>query len=936
MTKNPAKSVSKGVFSSTYALILTVAVLLSAVGCGQGIDSAQNHVNRGIEFEKTFDWRSASIEYRNALQKDPGHAEGRYRLATTMMKMGDYASAEAEFRRARDLGYDPDQIRLLLLEVLLEQERFGLIMDEIRSIEETPDHQKPMLEAYRGLALLGIGNIDAGELALRQALEMDASLSKAHLGLSLVELRVNRDANSARERINKAIEADPGTSHGWRMLGELEQVLGRHEEAEHAFSKAIEIQGNVILNLARRALSRVQLGRLADARSDLDIVASSGLAGHYFVSYVDGLVYFNEGRYQDAVRSFEASYNASPSHVPTRIYLATTRMRLGQMEQARLHARWLYANVPDLPVAGHLLGVVRYTSGEYEAARDFLEVLLAQAPDDVEILSLLGQIALKGEDPEKAAQYFSRALAIRPGSHELQRMLMISRFGSTGFLDDELPTQTTTGEERTYSHQFTRALHSFNSNDFEGALLAAQQLHERYPDRVDPVNLIAAVHFALGDWDAGKLHLRKVLEYRPNDFNTLMNLARVELSSGNLEQARVLLSDLGVRHPGDENLTLLRYRLEEEAGGTNAILVLEDALKSNPQAGMVRSRLANHHLEAGNLREALALTDDVDRSALVNYPVLLEIQGKAEMQLGNIDEAIQSFGEWVAIAPSSPEARLFYADSLARSGRLDESQAIIAEALELAPLHLGIRIAHIKMLAASGEAARAEAELTALRTDFGDHPEIMGVEGWYALVVRDLSRAETALRSALKQSPNAELVMLLSNALWLKNDYTDAIFVMQEWVDSNPADIGLLMQLAGAYVALDNETQAISVYQRVLVLQPNAVPVLNNLAWLNKARDLGQAKHYAERAISLAPDDPFVLSTVGMIRLEEGDDEASYRYLREAVERAPDNLEIRLNLSKVLVARKSFDQARDSLGSIIEEGQGGAVVEEAKALLEAL
>ncbi len=85
-------------------LAAVLCLIAGVVGCDR--TTAQQHFDRGQSFVAANDPRSAIIEFKNALQKDPNLAVARFALGQTELTIGDYPSAVKELERALDLGAD--------------------------------------------------------------------------------------------------------------------------------------------------------------------------------------------------------------------------------------------------------------------------------------------------------------------------------------------------------------------------------------------------------------------------------------------------------------------------------------------------------------------------------------------------------------------------------------------------------------------------------------------------------------------------------------------------------------------------------------------------------------------------------------------------------------------------------------------------------------
>lgn len=916
-------------------LMIITALLMAIGGCGQVSYTVEEHLSRGMEFEQQGDLSAASIEYRNALQQDPSSAEGRYRLGLLFLRQGDGAGAETELKRARDNGKDEDEIRLPLLRALLHQQLYGRIMDETRQLESLPESQVPEVLAFRGLALLGIGNAREAENSFGEALALDPDLVDAQIGMAVIAFRSDRDPDGAREWLEKALENDPQSVLAWSLMGDLEQALGRFDEAEQAFGAALEHREYITLDQAKRALVRVQLGKLEEAEADIRALKRQGVGEQPYVSYVEGLLHFSRNELDAAATAFEVSHAAEPNFVPNRLYLATTKLLSGQTEQARQHAQWLYANVPNSQEVSRLLGAVRMSRREFAEARDILQTALQNSPEDRTTLGMLTTVSLLEGDAEKGAEYASRLAALEPESQPVRQMLMMARLMTGQELDGQSINGPTTDSDGDYASRFLRALEAFRDNRPDIALERARRLHEQYPDRVDPLNLMAASYLAMGQWDRAKVELEKVLDLEPGNVTAMRNLAKVEAQTGDIQRARTLLRSLVEEQPGDQEAALLLAAAEVRLGDHPAgIRVLEQVVEHNPDAHTARARLAGEHLRAGNVDRVLELTRRLNDTQVQAEPALLELHGKAQMRQGDVAAARASFEQWTRLAPDSAEAHFLYGDSLARSGEVALARQQLERTIELDPNYLPARVGRIKMLVQLGEVEQAREALSGLREDFGDRIEVLGIEGWFALGTGDFATAERSLSAVWEQRPDSELTILLVRALWGQAKHDEALSLMDDWLERQPRDVAVLMQLADAYLSLGREDDARETYLRVVEIQPEHVPALNNVAWLSRDENLEQAMEYAERAHQLAPRDPHVLDTLGMLKLQQGEIEQAYSLVREAADRSPTDAQIQLHLGRILVQMDRFEEARELLGRLVSQLPDTEIGNEARSLLD--
>ncbi len=115
--------------------------------------------------------------------------------------------------------------------------------------------------------------------------------------------------------------------------------------------------------------------------------------------------------------------------------------------------------------------------------------------------------------------------------------------------------------------------------------------------------------------------------------------------------------------------------------------------------------------------------------------------------------------------------------------------------------------------------------------------------------------------------------------------------------DSRLASAQLL--LAGLYERAQEYDKAIERYRRLKELAPNNAVVLNNLAYALAVRKnaVEEALPLAEKASSMAKDNPNIMDTLGWIYHLAGQNENAARVLEEAAKRAPQNGEIHLHFA---------------------------------------
>jgi cellulose synthase operon protein C len=326
---------------------------------------------------------------------------------------------------------------------------------------------------------------------------------------------------------------------------------GRLNEAEKAFDQAIKHRAIPHQEQIKRAQVRIQLKKYPEAAADIKALRDAGLKDHPYVNYVAGLNDFAQGRYREALPSFEASYAVNPDYLPNRVYLATTQLQLGNTEQALSHAQQIASIAPRSVTAQGLLGSVMISRAEYGAAKEALQKILARFPDEPQALSMMATVALREGDTAKGLEYARKLAAAEPDSKQAQDMLMIAKLMAGEALDSSIHkagAQAAAAGDA-YTGELMAALAAFRDGNLKQALDSAKAMQTRYPDKVDPPKLAAAVYLAAGQWDQGKAELEKVLKLQPGEPSATRNLAKVEAIKGNDRRAKELIAPLVKQQP---------------------------------------------------------------------------------------------------------------------------------------------------------------------------------------------------------------------------------------------------------------------------------------------------------------------------------------------------------------------------------------------------
>jgi tetratricopeptide (TPR) repeat protein len=235
------------------------------------------------------------------------------------------------------------------------QYRRGQLVDAERSFRRALQLQPDYDAAQRGLAqvLAGSGRLEEAESLLRDALRATRSFANYFM-LGTIEYRAGRYA-AAADAFKRATEAAPDNAGAYTMLGNSQYILRDLQQAVGNFEHA------------------VRLGPTAAAYANL------------------ALVYYDSGRYEDALHSYEQALERDPKSVVNHRNIGDVYARLGRRPESR---------------------------ASYERAIELGNALLLVNPNDVRTIGLVALCEAKLERRSQAERHAAEAVAVDSTSRE--------------------------------------------------------------------------------------------------------------------------------------------------------------------------------------------------------------------------------------------------------------------------------------------------------------------------------------------------------------------------------------------------------------------------------------------------------------------------------------------------------------------------------------
>ncbi|WP_126443779.1 tetratricopeptide repeat protein [Sulfuricystis multivorans] len=381
-----------------------------------------------------------------------------------------------------------------------------------------------------------------------------------------------------------------------------------------------------------------------------------------------------------------------------------------------------------------------------------------------------------------------------------------------------------------------------------------------------------------------------------------------------------------------------------------------------PEAHFARAQAAFEARELvaarAALERALELKPDWELAALFRAQIT-----------ANHAEAMKALGQFVAANPQAREARLAYARALANDRRYEEARREFRALLEqgaLDPAKNGDIVFAVAVLSLQLNDTQ-EAEKHLRRIVEIDHPEadrarfFLGqiAEGekrwgdalkWFDAVGRGehylparlhaasvlakqgkLDAAREVLHAAEAATPRERVQLIIGEAQLLREAgrIADAYAVLIAALERQP-DVPELLYEAGLIAErLGRVDEMESRLRRLIEIRPDHAHAYNALGFSLADRNLRltEARALIDKALELAPDDPYILDSKGWVLFRQGEPQAALEALQRAYALRADP-EIAAHLGEVLWTLGRKEEARQTWEKARREHPGNEVLAE--------
>jgi len=354
-------------------------------------------------------------------------------------------------------------------------------------------------------------------------------------------------------------------------------------------------------------------------------------------------------------------------------------------------------------------------------------------------------------------------------------------------------------------------------------------------------------------------------------------VAQAAAHAGRFDEAVSALQRADTLRPGWEAAGLMRAQILAKTSRADALVFMREFLAAHAGAREMRLAYARTLVNANQFTEARSeftrLTRDFPRNAEVGLAA-----GLLSLQMGDVGAARDLLMQTLEYNPRDRDTVYYYLGQVAEQMKQPEAAASRYAEVKTGNYLVSARSRQAALLVRAG---KPEAAIALLENTRGEN-----------------------------DAQNIHLIQAQAELLRDSKLVTAVFDVLSAGIKRYPDSASLLYDRAMAAEKLNKLDVLEADLRRAIMLRPDDAQAYNALGYTlaDRTSRLTEAMVLLDKALTLAPEDPFILDSVGWAQYRLGNLARAQDYLERAFKVRPDP-EIAAHLGEVLWARGQRDQA---------------------------
>jgi len=387
--------------------------------------AAQPAYQLGVSLMQQGDLAGAEKALREAIAKNPNHAEAYTYLAAVCRQRGSLSLPEIAdlFRKA--IKANPNHLEgYYNLGVILGKQ--GLFDEANAAYRDLLKRHPDCVEAFYNLGVNYSKQdlLPKAEECFVKVVSLKPDYAEAHYNLGLT-LKQQGLLDRAKKSLQNAIDLNSNYPQAYNNLGVIYKEEGKLSEAKTAFSQAIACQKDYQQAYNNLAVILSDEGNLAEAEKvcGAALAVNPNLAS---IHNVLGLIYTKQGNLAAGMKACQESIKLEPNNPEAYNNLGFILAEQQRHQEAIAAYRQAVQLQPSYAEAYNNLGVSLKQEKLYQEAVEVYQKTLAIAPNYAQAYNNLGVVYKEQGLLVEATQIYHKALEIKPDYAEVYNNLSIA------------------------------------------------------------------------------------------------------------------------------------------------------------------------------------------------------------------------------------------------------------------------------------------------------------------------------------------------------------------------------------------------------------------------------------------------------------------------------------------------------------------------------
>lgn len=892
----------KKLFRTGWLPLGACLLLVVTAGCTARMKESY-HLRRGDHYYTAGQFDRAEIEYLNVARGNPENFTAISRLGEIYYAQGRIQTASQFLYRAHQLNSNDVAVCSSLSQLY---QAAGKLKEARQQAAFVLDRQPENTDAPVTLAeSCNTPEEIAAARSLLNRLPSSASQPALQVALGILAVK-EKDLKSAAADFQRAQTLDPKSAVAWSALGFLYQAQNDLKQAEIAVKTAADLapaRSNLRMNYAS---FEVQTGH-PDVADDYLAGVLSNTPDFVPAWIMRAEIAVSTKRYDDCDTFLEQVRAMDPDNYDAALLTGQADLVRGDTAKAQMELDRLAHKYDQIPRVHYLLAMACVANHDVGTALIQLNRALDLDPAFTEAGMMLAQLQISSGTPDPAVSLLRQILQRQP-KFDQARLLLADAYRAQNHLDD--------------------------------ALAIYQDMEKSMPTNAGLPYLEGLTSLQKPDNAAARQEFARALALAPLDLRVLEAMVRLDITEKKYDEALRILEKAMAGGAQKYPLYLLEAQVQEARGqSAETVSAFQSAIALDPGLSAAHLELAQHYVKDNQPQKALdelqivlQKTNSIGAAWMLKGEIL---NGQKQYQA-----SADAYEQMLALDPQSSVAlnnlAYLYSEYL---NQPDKAYEFAKKARNLLPADPSTADTLGWVLYHRGDYAGAQSLLAESVQKLSRSADVQYHYGRVSYMLGQESTAAAALKRALQLNPAFEghedcqrcLDVL---ALDTANVPVSAQSMLEKRVVDVPNDLVALNRLAALYRQLGETTQAVSVEESILKLNPDNQRTMVDLARLYAATDPAKALDMAQKAHAAAPQDPDISGLLGRLVYQSGDYKLARSLLNDSAQAKPNDAAMQVDYARAAYAMGDVANARAALQTAVKLGLPSAQTVEVNQWLD--